>query len=107
MLITLSLNSNTSCEKYKNRRIFGFEAKDLLCYYLINYIFCHKQMSNPFEYFANDEEDDTYQQVPAQQKPKRTHAEKRAYKQQQETVKKPSAPVVTQQLPQKHKQNAK
>jgi len=45
-------------------------------------------MSNPFEYFANDEEDDTYQKVATDNKPKRTHAEKRMFKQQQDVKQK-------------------
>ena len=40
-------------------------------------------MSNPFEFFAGDDEDDKYNPVAAEHKQKRTHAEKRIYKQQQ------------------------
>ena len=60
-------------------------------------------MSNPFEYFTNnDSDDEKYQTTPNDQKPKRTHAEKRVYKQQQTTTQKPATgnqPVLTEQYP--------
>ena len=43
-------------------------------------------MSNPFEFFTNnDSDDEKYQTTRTEQKPKRTHAEKRIYKQTQQT----------------------
>jgi len=63
-------------------------------------------MSNPFEAFnISDDEDNTVVET----KVKRTHQEKRIYKQQQaEAVKAPvSAPVVTEPLPERTKENAK
>ena len=42
-------------------------------------------MSNPFEFFAgDDDEDSNFRPVASEQKPKRTHAEKRMYKEQQQ-----------------------
>jgi hypothetical protein len=63
-------------------------------------------MSNPFEAFnISDDEDNTVVET----KVKRTHQEKRIYKQQQaEAVKAPvSAPVVTEPLPERTRENAK
>jgi hypothetical protein len=62
----------------------GAVMKSLLRFVMLlfnHYIFCHR-MSNPFEYFANDDDDEKFTPTSsaAEQKPKRTHAEKRAYK---------------------------
>ena len=44
-------------------------------------------MSNPFEYFTNnDSDDEKFTTTPTELKNKRTHAEKRVYKQQQGTT---------------------
>lgn len=68
-------------------------------------------MSNPFEFFANnDSDDEKYQTTSNEQKPKRTHADKRVYKQQQTTTQKPATenqPVATEQYPEHIRDNAK
>jgi hypothetical protein len=63
-------------------------------------------MSNPFEAFNISDDEDT---TVVETKVKRTHQEKRIYKQQQlEASKAPvSAPVVTESLPERTKENAK
>jgi len=63
-------------------------------------------MSNPFEAFNISDDEET---TVVETKVKRTHQEKRIYKQQQaEAVKAPvSAPVVTESFPERTKENAK
>lgn len=68
-------------------------------------------MTNPFEALDISSDEETFQQTAEQKVVKRTHQEKRLYKQaqQQEAAKaatKP-APVVTEPLPEKQKENAK
>jgi len=68
-------------------------------------------MSNPFEYFTNnDSDDEKYQKTPAEHKTKRTHAEKRTYKQQQQNAAQKETTnqtVITEQYPEHIKDNAK
>jgi len=67
-------------------------------------------MTNPFEAFnISDDEDNFVQSGTADNKVKRTHQEKRIYKQQQETTKTvtKASPVITEALPEKVKENAK
>lgn len=68
-------------------------------------------MTNPFEALDISSDEEAFQQTPEQKVVKRTHQEKRLYKQaqQQEAAKAASkpAPVVTEPLPEKQKENAK
>lgn len=68
-------------------------------------------MTNPFEALDISSDEETFQQTAEQKVVKRTHQEKRLYKQaqQQEAAKAASkpAPVVTEPLPEKQKENAK
>lgn len=68
-------------------------------------------MSNPFEFFtSNDSDDQKYQNTPSENKPKRTHAEKRLYKQQQQTTAQKGAAnqtATTEPFPEHVKENAK
>lgn len=68
-------------------------------------------MTNPFEALDISSDEETFQQTAEQKVVKRTHQEKRLYKQaqQQEAAKaavKP-APVATEPLPERQKENAK
>ncbi len=64
-------------------------------------------MSNPFEAFNISDDEETFQ--PVEQKVKRTHQEKRVYKQQQEAAKASitTQPVITEPLPERIRENAK
>ena len=68
-------------------------------------------MSNPFEFFAgDDDEDSNFRPVAVEHKQKRTHAEKRMYKQQQQVKAQAvssSAAEFNEPLPEKHKDDAK
>lgn len=65
-------------------------------------------MSNPYAAFAEKDEEDTYLPASTVPKTKRTHAEKRAFKQQQE-IKKNSegtSAITTEPLPENMKRDA-
>lgn len=68
-------------------------------------------MSNPFEAFNISDDEETYKPVPTETKVKRTHQEKRLYKQQQqqqEPVKATSQPAVfNASFPERVRDNAK
>ena len=69
-------------------------------------------MTNPFEAFNISDDEETFQQTTTDQKVKRTHQEKKAYKQQQlEVAKKAPTPTTTaplnDSLPERVRDNAK
>lgn len=70
-------------------------------------------MTNPFEAFNISDDEDTFQPAKTDQKVKRTHQEKKAYKQQQaqQAAQQPtttySAPAVTAPEYEHHRENAK
>lgn len=67
-------------------------------------------MTNPFEAFNISDDEETFQPTAAEQKVKRTHHEKRLYKQQQEAAKSAPAPqpvVLNESYPERVRDNAK
>ena len=68
-------------------------------------------MTNPFEAFNISDDEETFQQTTTDQKVKRTHQEKKAYKQQQlEVAKKAPTPTnapLNDSLPERLRDNAK
>lgn len=75
------------------------------------YYYLQSIMTNPFEALDISSDEETFQQTAEQKVVKRTHQEKRLYKQaqQQEAAKAASkpAPVVSEPLPERQKENAK
>lgn len=66
-------------------------------------------MTNPFEAFNISDDEDAFQPTATEQKVKRTHQEKRLYKQQQEAAKTapPPQPVINDSFPERVRDNAK
>lgn len=67
-------------------------------------------MTNPFEAFDISDDEEGFVKPAGEQKVKRTHQEKRIYKQQQEAVKSTPAPaqsVDSEPLPERVKEDAK